>query len=149
MSIRDLVILIVGAVLGAVISAWYAASTSALLRALAKRRLRRRTEEDRQGIMTDRLLAYYRRQGLTQNLYQPAQLTTSEPIPILVQPSWLSSKAVDLENDELLHFDGRSKDRLTVDRRLIRQRRAQGARIFDGEILYLRSLRKHPMAQSN
>ena len=138
MSIGDFVILILGAVLGAVASAWYAASTAALRRVLARHRLRQRTEEDRRGVMTDMLLDYYRRRGLLQNLYRPAQLSTSRPISSTGGGSWLSSKIVDLHKDQFLYLDGTAKDHFAVDRRLIRQRRAQGARIFDGEILYLK-----------
>jgi hypothetical protein len=47
-------------------------------------------------------------------------------------------------NDQLLHLDGMTKERFAIDRRLIRQRRAQGARIFDGEILYLKEVGQAP-----
>jgi hypothetical protein len=139
-NVRDLILLLLGAIVGAAVNSWYTGSMSAVRRFLSRRRARRRAREDQRGVMTNRLLAYYRRQGLAQDLYQPVRLGRGGPIPLLVDPAWVWWHTVDIHKDQFICFDGKSKDRFPIDQRLIRRRKAQGARIFDDEIPYLKQM---------
>ena len=136
---KDLILVLIGAILGAVMSYWYSSVATSLRRTLNARRLQRRVVEDTRGVMWRRLLAYYRRCDRIDQLYQPVSISTDSPVPLLVDPSWLILLPVERFEDQLVYVEGSTQDRFKVDHKLIRRRKAQGARIFDGEILYLKS----------
>jgi hypothetical protein len=139
-TFRDLFLLLLGAIVGAVISSWYAAGTSRATRFLAGWRIRRRAVKDREGATVKRILTYYSKRGLSRSLYQPQHIGAGGRVPILVDDSWLFSHRVDPGSDSLIFVSDAKKKEFHVDMRAIRRRQAQGARIFDGELLYLKSV---------
>jgi hypothetical protein len=58
----------------------------------------------------------------------------------LVDNSWLFSRPIDPHANKMIVANGASKEDFKVNLRAIRRRRAQGATIFDGELMYLKSI---------
>jgi hypothetical protein len=139
-TIRDIILLLLGSIAGAVISSWYARGSSTLARALATQRIRRRAARDHQRLTVKRTLAYYYKCGLSKSLYLPRHIGEGDRLPLLADDSWLLSRPVDPRANEIIVVDDAGKADFKVNFRAIRRRRAQGARIFDGELVYLKSI---------
>jgi hypothetical protein len=134
-SVRDLIILVLGAVLGVLAQQTYDWLNEHYRHRLEGRRADRLRGPNARSALRRQTMQFYQKRGLRDVLYTPDELGINKQIPIL--PSdMVIPHAVDLYDDGLFYLDG-SRSNFPVNRRLIRRSLRAGANIFDGEILFV------------
>lgn len=136
MTVKDIVLLALGAILGAVVGQWYGRATGGVARRMRAGALRRRSGEGVAGSLSAKIVAYYRKSGLESSLYSPRMVGAGEPIALLFAPDLDFPRSVGIDSDSLFSCD-HSFTRFPVSNRILRWYRRRGVRLFDGEFMWV------------
>lgn len=136
MTVKDIVLLVLGAILGAIVGQWYGRATEGVARRMRAGALRRRSGEGVAGSLSTKIVAYYRKNGLESSLYSPRMVGTGEPIALLFAPDLDFPRSVGIYSDSLFSCD-HSFTRFPVSNRILRWYRRRGVRLFDGEFMWV------------
>lgn len=104
-----------------------------------RRTVDRRSVLQSSGRNSDRIIGFFQRMGKEGELYRPRHLGDGIVLPALVGPHSRELRSVLPDDAGLLRLEEGEAPDFQVDLSLIERRRAQGVRIFNGEILYVRS----------
>lgn len=104
MTVKDIVLLVLGAILGAVVGQWYGRATGGVARRMRAGALRRRSGEGVAGSLSTKIVAYYRKSGLESSLYSPRMVGAGEPIALLFAPDLNFPRSVDIDSDSLFSW---------------------------------------------
>lgn len=138
MTLDQWVLLIIGAILGAIVAAWYATITRTVTRWARRAALRRRTKEGVASSLSSKIVSYYRDRGLESSLYRPQLVGSGAPVALLHSGDLEFEKSVGIKSDSLFSCD-HILTKFRVSKRILRWYRRGGARLFDGEFMWLKS----------
>jgi hypothetical protein len=139
MSFSGLVLLLVGAVLGAIIASWYNALTRNVTRWINAQVVRRRGESVAKSL-PGKIVKYYVDNGLASSLYVPRAVGSGDPIAMLHSSEFHFTSPVDIKSDPLFSCD-HAFTSFPVSNRALRWYRRRGVKLFDGEFMWLKSVR--------
>jgi len=140
MSVNGIVLLLVGAVLGAIVASWYNALTSNFTRWVNAQVVRRRGEGVSAGSLSDKIVKYYVNNGWASSLYVPRTVGSSDPIALLHSSEFHFPSRVEIKSDSLFSCD-HTFTSFPVSNRTLRWYRRRGVKLFDGEFMWLKSVR--------
>jgi hypothetical protein len=138
MSVRDLVILLLGAVLGVLAQQSYDWLIGHYRHLSADRRADRLRGRNARSALFSQTMRFYQRKGLCDSLYTPGDLGGNKQIPILWGDLTIP-RTVDPYRDGLFYLET-NRSNFPVNQKLIRRSVLAGANIFDGEILYVKKV---------
>ena len=143
MSVKDLLLIVISAVVGAVISGWYITSTSATKRQIKAWIARRWAREGASGLLAMKTVAYYQRRQMISSLYMPTTLIDPAPVPLLFDEGTRFPQDVGVHHDDFITLDG-SWSKFPFSPRAIRWYRRRGTTLFDGEPLCIKGVTHNP-----
>jgi hypothetical protein len=139
---KDFVLLILGALAGAVASAWYNALKAAADSRTRQLRIRRRQGLAASGAVAKGVIAYYQKLGAHDKLYVPTMVGPGAPVGAVgVATAGFPVSVLESDQGLLSLQDNAVRDVLPYEEKLINAQKGAGARIFDGEILYVKDRR--------
>jgi hypothetical protein len=139
MTSEDVVLLVLGALLGAIVSAVYNASRVAIDNKVRKMLIARRAKRASTGLVAKGTVDYYVKHGAGDRLYVPTMIAGRAPVAAVGGTTDGFPVEVLRSDGELVRLDPKAeREVLPYDRRLIESQIRRGARIFDGEILYVK-----------
>jgi hypothetical protein len=143
MTTKDLLLILLGAIVGAVVSGWYVATTGAARRRIKAWTVRRWQREGASAKLAVKTVAYYQAKRAASSLYAPTTLSNAQPVPLLFDSKVRFPRDVEIHSDLFLTFD-QSWTRLPYSRKAIRWYDRRGTTVFDGEPLCVRSVSRDP-----
>jgi hypothetical protein len=138
MTLKEALLILLGAVLGAVASAWYEAVTGTVARIVKRTTLHKRRRISASGLLPRNTIAYYKKRHHLGSLYKPRLIKNTTHIPILFEPGQTRMIPVQPQNETLFNCSGSWKT-FPVNNRDIRWNMRRGVRLFDGELLWVES----------
>lgn len=138
MTLDQWVPLIIGAILGAIVAAWYATISRTVTRWTRRAALRRRTKDGVASSLSSKIVSYYRDRGLESSLYRPQLVGSGAPVALLHSGDLEFEKSVGIKSDSLFSCD-HILTKFPVSKRILRWYRRGGARLFDGEFMWVKS----------
>jgi hypothetical protein len=143
MTTKDLLLLLLGAIVGAVVSGWYVATTGVARRRIKAWTVQRWQREGASAQLAVKTVAYYQARRAASSLYTPTTLSDAQPIPLLFDSKVRFPRDVEIHRDLFLTFD-HSWTKFPYSRRAIRWYNRRGAAVFDGEPLCLKAVSHNP-----
>lgn len=139
MITKDVLLLILGALSGVAATALYNSSKAAISKKTRQVLVGRRERRASTGLVAKGTVAYYAEHGASGRLYIPIMVAGRNPVAAVGTTT--DGFPIDIlrSDGELVRLDpGAEREVLPFDRRLIESQVKRGARIFDGEILYVK-----------
>ena len=140
MSLSEILLLVLGAIAGAVVAPVYNKSVAAISNVRRRRASVKRGQEGGASTLAKKMVQYYTERGIASSLYVPTSIATTGPIALLHDATIDIPAAVDLNSDPLFNCD-HQLTRLPFDKAVLRRYRRRGARLFDGEFMWVQSVR--------
>lgn len=140
MTVSAIVLLVVGAVLGAIVASLYDATTRNLTRLVNAQVIRRRGKSGSAGSSAMKIIKYYTDNGLVSSFYVPQAVGCGDPIAMLHSSKFHFASPVSIKSDPLFSCD-HAFTSFPVSNRALRWFRRRGVRLFDGEFMWLKSVR--------
>jgi hypothetical protein len=137
MTLDQIGLIIVGAVLGAIFAPWYAAATRAATRQVRRATLRRRAKDGVASSLSSKIVSYYRARSLESSLYCPQFIGSHAPIALLYAQDLEFPMSVATKSDSLFSCD-HILTKFPASNRILRWYRRGGVRLFDGEFMWLK-----------
>ncbi len=143
MTAKDLLLILLGAVVGAVVSGWYVSTTRAARRRIRARIVQRWEREGASARLAMKTVAYYQRRQVASSLYAPTTLSDAPLVPLLFDNALRFPQVAGFRHDQFLTFD-HSWTKFPYSRRAIRWYSRRETRLFDGEPLCVKAVSYDP-----